>query len=140
MLFFLFGAIILAFPIAQLLAEPSGSLFYPTARFDRPLPMYGIPESKRKKGLYEEAMEEYEKIASEYPTEIKPYIGMIDIAVTNLKDPEWAEQIFYRGLTQIKSEADRHALNEMYVAICSTLSKNKDQQRKIQLKRRGELE
>lgn len=35
------GAIILAFPLADLLAEPLGKLFYPGQRFDRPQPMYG---------------------------------------------------------------------------------------------------
>jgi len=50
---FLIGAGIIIAPLfTTWLAEPFRALFYPTQRFDRPQPMYSIPQSKRSKGLY----------------------------------------------------------------------------------------
>jgi len=114
-------AIILAPGLARLVAEPSGSLFYPGKRLGRPAPMYSIPQSKRKKGLCDEAMAGYEKIAAEYPGETKPYVEMIDIAIVDLRNPELAETIFRRGVSAAEKEEDRAALSKMYEAIRSRL-------------------
>jgi hypothetical protein len=62
-LFVVAGAIIVASPLARFIAEPAGGLFYPIQRSSKPAPMYSIPQSKRAKGLYEEAKEGCEKIA-----------------------------------------------------------------------------
>ena len=66
-LFFLVAAIFLAGPLAQLLAEPVGELLWPKRYYDKPQPLYGIPQAKRRKGLPEEAIAEYEKIAAAHP-------------------------------------------------------------------------
>jgi len=118
----LIGAIILAFPLACLIAEPLGNLFYPGERFNRPLPMYGIPQAKRAKGLYEEAIAGFEKIAEDYPNEVKPYIEMIDIAIRDLKDARRAGAIYHRGIAALKKEEDRANLTRMYGAIQSRLN------------------
>lgn len=119
---FIVGAIILAFPLAELLAEPTGNLFWPGARFDHPQPAYSIPQSKRARGLYEEAMAGFEKIAEEHPHEVQPYIEMIDIAIVNLHDPERAKAIFHRGMSVLKKEEDRETLARMYGAIKTRLN------------------
>lgn len=116
------GAIIVAFPLAGLIAEPTGNLFWPSARYDRPQPAYSIPQSKRARGLYEEAMDGFEKIAEEYPQEIQPYIEMIDVAILNFHDPERAEAIFQRGVSILKKEEDRETLARMYGAIRTRLN------------------
>lgn len=116
------AARIIAPPIARLIAEPSGSLFYPVRRFDRPQPVYSIPQSKRAKGLYEEAILGFEKIAREYPDEVKPYIEMVDIAVVNLRDPERANAIYQRGVSLLKKEEDKEVLARMYGAIRTRLN------------------
>ncbi len=119
---FIMGAIILAFPLAALFAEPTGNLFWPSERFDRPQPAYSIPQSKRARGLYEEAMAEFEKITEEYPQEVQPYVEMIDIAIVNLHDPERAKAIFQRGISVLKKDEDREALARMYGAIQTLLN------------------
>lgn len=43
LLFFLVAAILVAGPIARLLAEPTGNLFWPRRYYNKPQPMYGIP-------------------------------------------------------------------------------------------------
>lgn len=115
-------AIVVAFPLARLIAEPSGSLYWPTGRFDRPQPMYGIPQSKRAKGLYEQAMAGYEKIIRDYPGELKPYVEMIDIAVVDLRDPDRATWLLNRGLAVLKKEEDRATLSRIYSAIITRLT------------------
>ena len=114
------GAVVLAAPLARLAAGPSGRLFWPGKRLSRPLPMYGIPASRRAKGLYEEAMSGYEKIAEEYPGELKPYVEMIDISVVNLRDGERARSIYHRGLGALR-KADKAALARVYEATVTRL-------------------
>jgi hypothetical protein len=116
------GAIIVAFPFARLIAEPAGKLFYPGQRFSRPQPAYSIPESKRAKGLYKEAIAGFERIAEEHPSEVKPYIEMIDISIVNLKDPESAKQIYQRGISVLKNDKDKEVLATMYSAIRTRLN------------------
>jgi len=119
---FLVAATIIAGPIARLIAQPAGNLFYPEDHFDHPQPMYGIPEAKRKRGLYEEAMAGFEKIAEEYPNEIKPYVEMIDIAIVDLKDAGRANAIYRRGVSALKNAADKEILARMYSAIRTRLN------------------
>ena len=119
---FLAGAVLIARPIARLIAEPAGNLFYPGDSFSRPQPMYGIPESKRKKGFYEEAMADYEKIANDFPRELKPYIDMIDVAIVDLRDAGRANAIYQRGIAALKKAEDKETLARMYHAIRSRLN------------------
>ncbi len=116
------GGIILARPFASLLAEPFGKLFWSGERFDRPQPMYGIPQSKRAKGLYEESMAGFAKIAKDYPNEVQPYIEMIDIAIINLKNPERANRIFQDGISALSKDEDKEALAKVYSAIRTRLN------------------
>lgn len=120
-LFLVAAAIIFAFPVAKLIAEPVGMLFCPSERYDRPQPMYSIPESKKKSGHYEDAMTGFEKIAQDHPDEVKPYIEMIDIAIVNLHDAERANDIFQHGMSVLKKESDKQGLVNMYTAIRSRL-------------------
>jgi hypothetical protein len=115
------GCLIIASPIAGLLAAPAGELFYSGERRTRPLPMYSIPESKRAGGNYEEAIVGFEQIAADYPDELKPWTEMIDIAVVDLQDAERAREIYQRGMKLLESEDDKHALAIMYSAIRSRL-------------------
>lgn len=116
------AAIIIAAPLARLIAEPGGNLFYPDRRFSRPQPIYSIPESKRTQGLYEEAIAGFEKIAADYPDQVKPYIDMIDISIVNLKDPNRANEIFQLGIASLKRDQDKEALSIMYSAIRTRLN------------------
>jgi len=116
------GAIVLAFPLARLLSESSGGLFYPGRRFDRPQPMYSIPQAKRQKGQYEEAIAGFEQIAVDYPDEVQPYIEMMDIAIVNLKDPGRANAIYLRGVSAMKKNEDKETLARMFTAIRTRLN------------------
>lgn len=115
-------AVVMAGPIAELFAEPAGSLFYPGGEIEEIPPMYGIPESRRKNGLPEEAMAEYERIEAAYPQELKPYVDMIDIAIVDLHDPGRAEAIYRRGMETLEADDRREALRTMYDGIRTRLA------------------
>ena len=122
MLCFLLAACIVAIPLARWFAEPWGSLYLPGRMADEKAPMYGIPQSKRKKGLFEEAMADYETIVREHPGELRAYVEMMDMAVVDLKDRHRAERIYEQGLLIIQNEDDRRALGAMHRAISSRLA------------------
>jgi len=109
------GAII-ARPLAGLVAEPAGSLFFPRY-FSRPQPLYSIAEARRKQGRYEESIAEYEKIAQQFPAEVAPHVAMMEIAFTNLGDPGRAGDIVRRALATLPDDASRHEVLRRHRAI-----------------------
>ena len=109
---YLIASIILAFPLATLLAAAWGNLFWSISYFDKPQPMYGIPQSRRVKGLPEEALAEYEKILAQFPGEIRPHFDMIEIALLDLRDP--AHALYLRALDRLKKPEDKAALETIY--------------------------
>ncbi|MFH2218493.1 MAG: hypothetical protein ABII68_02385 [Pseudomonadota bacterium] len=109
-------AVIIAGPIAHLIAEPAGALYYPEKSSAKSPVDYDVPKSLKERGLYEDAWKEYEKIAAEHPEEVKPYIEMIDIAVINFKDDKRAEAVFLKGLSMLQDSEDRDLLKAMFEA------------------------
>jgi len=119
--FTLAGAIIIAFPLARLLAEPLGTLFFPNKHYDRPQPVYSIPLARKQEGRYEEALTGFLEIAYGWPEQVQAWIEMIDVAITGLNDGARAEQLYQQGMAALQDEVARQRLAEMYVAIKSQL-------------------
>lgn len=119
--FMIAGALTLALPLASLFAEPAHKVYYSDERFEKPPPVYGIPEARRKSGLHAEALALYEQILRDHPGELKAYVAMMDIAVVDLQDAALARTFFRRGLEGLAREEDRLALTAMYEAISSRL-------------------
>ena len=119
--FTLTGAIIIAFPLARLFAEPLGSLFFPNKHYDRPQPIYSIPLARKQEGRYEEALAGFLQIAYAWPEQVQAWIEMVDVAITGLNDGPRAEKIFQQGMAALRDDAARQRLAEMYVAIKSQL-------------------
>jgi len=115
------GAFFVAPSVTSILAQPFSSLLYPSVQLDHTLPMYSIPQSKRAKGLYEEAIAGYEKIAVEYPDEVKPYIEMVTIAIMDLRNVERAKSFLGRGLVLLKDETARRTLQASYDTVITRL-------------------
>lgn len=112
-------AFLVARPLAQLISLSSGSLFFPNQHFDKPQPVYGIPQSRRKEGRYEEALEGFRKIVDEHEEESAAWIQMIDIAITDLHDAGRAKQLYDEGMVRLRKEGNRNHLKTMYEAISS---------------------
>ena len=112
--------------IGGFLARPLMHMYWPSEEFDRPQPKYGIPESKRAKGLYEEAFRGFEQIAVEYPGESKPYIQMIEIAVVDLHDRDRARAVFHDGLAALSDDNDKQNLRRFYDATLTRFDPKPD--------------
>lgn len=108
------GALVLAFPLARLLAEPAGRLYWGGEKFDKPQPIYSIPEAHRAQGRYDQAIKGLEDIALEHPEVARPHVMMMDIAVRNLKDPARARSFYSRGLLILKSPKSKALLEKKY--------------------------
>lgn len=108
------AALIVAPPLARLIGEPAGGLFYPVRRESRPPPLYSVGEARRKRGDFSGAIRHYREIARNYPQELRPYVEMIDIAILDLKDVALADAVLQRGLATLKREEDRAVLREMH--------------------------
>lgn len=127
--FILAGALIVAAPLARLLAEPLGHLLFPGKHYDRPQPIYGIPLARKKEGRYEEALAGFRKIASDYPDEVQAWVEMVDVAVTSLNDGQRALAIFQEGMQALRKPEQRQQLERMYAAISSRLKPDAPPQR-----------
>jgi len=102
------------------------NLYNPNRRFHRPQPMYSIPAAQRARGSYEEALHGYEKIASEYPGELLPYVEMINIAIVDLHDEKRAGNYLKKGLAKARNADDKKMLKGLYEAIVSRLQHEPD--------------
>jgi len=103
------AAIIIAPPFAALIAQPAGGLFYPH-RSARPEPRYSAAEGRRMRRRHEEAIAEFERIAEQFPAEVRPYVAMMEIALLDLHDSERAGAIVKRGLATLRDDASREHL------------------------------
>ena len=112
-LFFVLGAIPIAPWIAERFAGPAGNIFFPDRRFDRPQPTYSMAETKRVRGEFVEALEEYEGILADYPGDLRCFIAMLDIAATDLKDAALVERLVRRAREEVSS-ADMARIEEVY--------------------------
>lgn len=118
-LFFALGGVFLAPWVAERVADPVGNLFMPDRRFDRPQPMYSIAEGKRARCEFAEAMAQYEDILVQHPGDLRCYIAMMDIAATDLRDPELAESIYRRAIHDIERKKDRETLKQAHEELLS---------------------
>ena len=113
----LVGAVILAPGISEVLAFRAGSLMYPEEQFDRPPPAYGPAEGMVKKGLYQEAMQAYQEIAAEHPTEVKPFLAMIDMAAYRMENLALADRLYQQGCDQLTDPKAVELLQRLYTDI-----------------------
>jgi tetratricopeptide (TPR) repeat protein len=118
---YLAAAMVLAFPLANLLAAAWDRFIWSKTYYDKPQPMYGIPQSRRAKGLPEEALAEYEKILATHPDEVRPWLDMLTIAIEDLKELSRAQDIFERGVAFLKNPDDRDLLAKTYAEIRTRL-------------------
>lgn len=119
--FMLLAAIIVAGPLAELLAEPAGDLLFPSNNQGSPQPIYGIPLARKQEGRYEEALHGFLDIALGWPEQTQAWIEMIDLAVTCLNDGEGAEQLYQQGLAMLQQEESRRQLTGMYAILKTRL-------------------
>lgn len=101
------AAILLAKPLAGLIGDWLSGLFMPGERFDKPPPMYSIPEGRVAKEDYSGALEAYAELAAEHPGEIAPHLRMMEIWLRIYRDPASAQTIRDNALISIKGKKNR---------------------------------
>ena len=116
---FVAAGVICAVPLAHLFSLPFGRLFFPEERYRRALPPYSRAEAMVQRHEYQTAMAYYRKLAGEYPDEVEPYVGMIEIAVRHLHDLDLAHQVYREGMSSLKKIDQQAVLARMYRAIRS---------------------
>jgi hypothetical protein len=118
-IFFMMGSIVVigiinSGMIARMISNLFMTLINPAQHFDRPQPAYGPARAKRKMREYDQAIFEYEKIISEHPTEIQPYIEMMEIAKVDLNSHEKLDAIYQRSMNAITDEDHRANLTRFH--------------------------
>lgn len=123
--FFTVGVCVLAAPAAKRVVEwfsrQFGELFFSDNELHGPQPIYSIPEARRARGDIQGAWEALEKIAEEFPQEFKVYTQLIDIAVMESADFSLAEEVLAQGLSALKKNSDREALQHAHALIVERL-------------------
>lgn len=107
------GAIIFGPLFAILIAAPTGSLFFPRGH-SQSQPHYSGAIGRRMRARYDDAIEEYQRIADEFPGELYPHLAMMEIAFLDLHDAERADAITRRGLIALADEASRDQLRRSH--------------------------
>ena len=101
------AAILLAKPLAGFVGDWLGTLFMPGERFDKPPPMYSIPEGRLAEEDYAGALEAFAELAAEHPEEIAPHLRMMEIWLRVYKDDDSARTIRDNALQSIKGKKNR---------------------------------
>lgn len=107
------GAIMIAKPLAILLAEPIVQLLWPEDHSYIPPPLYALPRHYWKEGRLEEACREYKKITTHHPQELVAYIEWITLLLL-INQPEQAQTVFKRATLKLKDPSARQSLQETY--------------------------
>jgi hypothetical protein len=107
------GAVICAPAIAGLIADSFGSFFYPERKVEA-APTYSMAGSLLKKGLYQDAFNEYQRISEIHPEEKTPYMEMIKIALNHLEDKDLADGIYQKGRASLRRKGDKEALAGLF--------------------------
>lgn len=98
----LVAVILLAKPVAGWIGDLLSTLFMPGERFDRPPPMYSVPEGRAAAEDYAGALEAYAELAAQHPQEIAPHLRMMEIWLRVYRDPDSARTIRDNALLAIK--------------------------------------
>jgi len=101
------AAILLAKPVAGLIGDWLSGLFMPGERFDKPPPMYSIPEGRMAAEDYPGALEAYAELAAAHPEEIAPHLRMMEIWLRIYRDPDAARTIRDNALLTVKGRKNK---------------------------------
>ncbi|MGQ9662673.1 MAG: tetratricopeptide repeat protein [Kiritimatiellia bacterium] len=121
--FLVLAGILLVGPLMGLFAEPIVALFHPSDYYDKPQPIFSIPEAYRKQRRLEEAWEAYEMLLEEHPYDVRAYVAMLELAMHEMKHRVRAETTLRRALFMLKEQKDREAVLRLYEVLKSEMSR-----------------
>ena len=100
------------------------SLYCPSKKFDRPQPVYSLPERLRREGRLQEALCAYHDLASQYPDLAKPFIGMMDIYDLEYHDNESVRKVYQAAVKTVTDKRERALLDR----ACRDMLKDETQE------------
>lgn len=122
----LLGAIIVATPLARMIAEPFGSLFFSNTRYDKPQPRFSIPAARRREGKFEEAIQGYAQLVEDHPdAAVRAYIEMLDVLIVDLRDADRADGLYLEAIEKLSAKGDREHLAKIYRDIRSRIQSDR---------------
>ena len=134
MCLFILAAVLAAGPIADLFPWSGGDLFFPGERLREKPPVYGIADSLRKRGEYQQAYDAYYAISETHPQSMKAYIQMIKVAAEDMNEPSRARSALRHGLESLELDKDREGLQRLFDGMI-TLTEPKQRPRRIRRRR-----
>lgn len=105
------GLFLLVPDVFGLVGRLVNSFFFPGGKSRKPVLSYKLPDFYRRNKRYREALEQYQNIVRHYPKEARAWIGVIEVQIVDLDDPEAAQQTYQRALHKLRS--DRIALEDL---------------------------
>ena len=109
----LFGVILIAPDIAELIARPFGNFFWSNRQGQRK-PVYSRAEALRFRGNYSEAESAYTEIIEEFPQELKAHAARLRIVMVDIGDLARAKEIYDESLETLQNEAARDQIKQLY--------------------------
>ena len=105
------GLFLLVPDVFAMVGRLVNSFFFPGGKSSKPVLSYKLPDFYRRKKRYEESVEEYQRILHYYPCESRAWMGVIEVQMVDLHDPEAARQTYKRALHKLRK--DRIALEDV---------------------------
>jgi hypothetical protein len=125
------GAVLLAPDVAAAGARMFSGILWPSASPATPRPVYTIPQSLVAQHRYTEALQAYNRIIAEYPEEARPYLELIKMAATQMKDAQMAHEFYERAMAVLTSPEDRERITTVYGMFTEGLTTPKQKPKSI---------
>jgi len=106
--------ILLSHPLAELVAQPAGSLYNPVGKNEKVRHLFSIAEGRIIDGRYREALELYREMLLKDPYRLEIYLRIIKLAFTHMKDTVVARETLSHGMKNLKKLEERKILSEEY--------------------------
>lgn len=114
--FFAVGGGFLIWPVGKLLVSAFEMIFWPQDAYKAP-PNFKLPEWYCQQGRYGDALEEYEKIVSNYPQELDGWVGILNVTVYYMGNVPGGAALLERARKALKDPQSLQAIEEHYTAL-----------------------
>ncbi|MEO0452861.1 MAG: hypothetical protein AAFY98_01830 [Verrucomicrobiota bacterium] len=120
-IFIAIGAGFILWPGGKFMLSIFEGIFWPQDSYKAPA-NYKLPEWYCQQGRYGEALEEYEKIISNYPREQDAWVGLLNVYLYYMGDSAHGEQVYQRALKALKGTESESVITEHYQVLRSSSS------------------
>ncbi len=112
------GGLIFAPGLARGVAAPFGRFFYPDIPLDA-APLFSLPRGYRQQGRWDDALDEYRLLTTEFPDALDAYLEMIDMVILEMNDRELGREIMLEAMVAVRGEAAHRNLRDRFTCACT---------------------